>query len=237
MTNSKMRIMSVAPCMLVMMAVVSPAWAAPDVADLIYNPGAGNVWLNAHKAAGGVITSFQFENDEGTFIPGNYVGPAVGTYGGIFEDVTTKVIGDSDWTFTGFSGTHNFGNVFPAGMNLAQLAAYLTTRVYTGARGTGQRDVELKILFPGDTDLDGDVDAADYITVKSHMGQLIGADITDGDFDFDGDVDWDDLQFLQDSYGTTSAGAGDTIPEPGSAMLLMFGAAALLRRRRAISLI
>ena len=84
--------------------------------------------------------------------------------------------------------------------------------------------------LPGDADGDGDVDAADYIALKANMGTATGAVLADGDFDEDGDVDWDDLQLLQDNYGAGSAGGA--LPEPGSAILLMLGAAAMLRRRR-----
>jgi len=84
----------------------------------------------------------------------------------------------------------------------------------------------------GDADGDLDVDAADYIALKRNIGRTTGATTAQGDFDGDGDVDWDDLVILQDTYGTGSAGA-PAIPEPCSAMLLMLGAVALLRRRRA----
>ena len=90
----------------------------------------------------------------------------------------------------------------------------------------------------GDADENGVVDAADYIALKTNMGQPSGAVLADGDFDKDGDVDWYDLQILQGNYGAGSAGAPGTIPEPGSAILLMFGAAVRLgglRRRRAIA--
>ena len=85
---------------------------------------------------------------------------------------------------------------------------------------------------PGDADRDGDVDAADYIALKTNMGQPTGATTADGDFDDDGDVDWDDLQILQGNYGAGSPGATGTIPEPATLGLLAFGAMAILRRRR-----
>ena len=84
----------------------------------------------------------------------------------------------------------------------------------------------------GDADGDGDVDAADYIALKTNMGQPTGATTADGDFDGDGDVDWDDLQILQDNYGKTIPGASGTIPEPATLGLLAIGAMAVIRRRR-----
>ena len=85
----------------------------------------------------------------------------------------------------------------------------------------------------GDADDNGVVNAADYIILKTNMGGATGAGAAAGDFNDDGKVDWNDLQLLRDHYGEGSAASG-VIPEPGSAILLMFGAAALLRRRRGI---
>ena len=236
MVNRKMRIALVAPCMLVVGAFAGASAAGNvtyngDIADLFYDSDSGNVWVNAREAGGGVVTSFQFENDAGTFIPGNYVGPTNGLYGGLLEDVTTKVIADTDFSFVGFGGTHRFGQIFPAGMNQAQLEAYLTTAVYTGALGTGQEDIDLRLLPSADTDGDGDVDTVDYIAVKAHMGQPSAALLADGDLDGDGNVDLDDLQILQYRFGVSSP-AGGAVPEPATLGLLAFGAMAVIRRRR-----
>ncbi len=61
-----------------------------------------------------------------------------------------------------------------------------------------EKDVEILYQFvtPGDTNLDGVVDATDTATVEANMGMTEGADWSQGDFDFDGDVDNDDLAFI-----------------------------------------
>jgi len=95
--------------------------------------------------------------------------------------------------------------------------------------GTGSLTVLSSL--PGDADGNGVVNAADYIILKRNMGQPATAGPADGDFNKSGTVDYDDLQLLIGNYDAVSGGS-PAIPEPGSAILLMFGAAALLRRRR-----
>ena len=151
---NKTRVILVVPCMWVVLAWVGAASGASDtVADLIYDPDTGKVWVSAAQAGGGRITSFQFENTLSTFKPANYIGLTGGTFGtpvsqGGYEDVTTKVIADSDLTFAGFTGIHDFGNIFPTGMDLDQLEAFLKTAVYTGAIGIQQQQFDLVIPEP-----------------------------------------------------------------------------------------
>jgi len=52
----------------------------------------------------------------------------------------------------------------------------------------------------------------------------VGAHLADGDFDADGDVDWRDLQLLQAHFGGSGSAGSGSIPEPGAAILLIFGA-------------
>ena len=98
-----------------------------------------------------------------------------------------------------------------------------------GLPGSGYPILAISGIFivePGPT-----VDAADYIALKTHMGQATSAGATDGDFDDDGDVDWDDLQILQDRFRELNA-AGP-VPEPATLfVMLAAGLPALLKRRR-----
>jgi MYXO-CTERM domain-containing protein len=89
--------------------------------------------------------------------------------------------------------------------------------------------------LPGDTNDDGVVDAADYITVKQNFG-MTDADWSQGNFTVgDGTVDWADLQILMAHFGTRSVGGAPAAPEPAALGLLALGAAALLRRRRQVA--
>jgi len=101
----------------------------------------------------------------------------------------------------------------------------------TIAKDESTKRIYLSFGILGDTNNDGVVDAADYITVKRHMGQGVGsAGASAGDFDLDGDVDWDDLQILIGAMGAGGNGGG-TIPEPATLGLLALGALAVVRRR------
>jgi hypothetical protein len=85
--------------------------------------------------------------------------------------------------------------------------------------------------LPGDANLDGVVDAADFIALKKSFGTAFGAKYGEGDFDLDRDVDRADLAILMGSFG--QAGNAATAPEPAAMALLGIGGLALLRRRRA----
>ena len=91
----------------------------------------------------------------------------------------------------------------------------------------------ITVGLEGDANDDGVVDAADYIILKRNFGTS-GAGVGQGNFTTgDTDVDWTDLSILMDNMSPAGGLVGSTTtPEPCSAMLLVFGAAALLRRRR-----
>jgi hypothetical protein len=98
-------------------------------------------------------------------------------------------------------------------------------------------------VLPGDTNLDGVVDAVDYIAVKTNFGLSGGEEITRlmGDLIDNNVVDWDDLQELMNAMATRSVGgAPAAAPEPATLGLLALlalslpkrGALAVIRRRR-----
>ncbi|MFN3167627.1 MAG: PEP-CTERM sorting domain-containing protein [Phycisphaeraceae bacterium] len=93
-----------------------------------------------------------------------------------------------------------------------------------------------RIIQPGDTDGDGDIDDADLGTAfANYTGPLPpgkgGMTPADGDTDGDGDVDDSDLGTAFSGYTGPKAPAA-AVPEPTSAALLLIGAAGLCRRRR-----
>jgi hypothetical protein len=93
----------------------------------------------------------------------------------------------------------------------------------------------VRIIQPGDTDGDGDIDDADLGTAFSNYTGPLGPGVgdksaVDGDTDGDGDVDDADLGNAFAGYtGPLSPAA---VPEPASALLLLIGGGAVLRRRR-----
>ena len=161
--------------------------------------------------------------------------------GGVF----LKPWGEDEWKLAGInlyrseaSGYQgDFGDIFAA--KIPEYAGWLHDYLSTD-------------LLPGDADLDGDVDAMDYLLVKSSLGTLSGASWEDGDFNNDGAVDRDDIHAVQVNFGYTSGGhpvmtppppggydggsPEGTVPEPTALSLLAAGALAMIRRRRRRSL-
>ena len=98
--------------------------------------------------------------------------------------------------------------------------------IYTAATAT-----------PGDFNLDGAVDGADFVIWQTNFPTLAGANWNSGDANFDGAVDGADFVIWQTNFPTVPEGSVAAVPEPGGALLGLAGAAlaALLghfRRRR-----
>ncbi len=114
-------------------------------------------------------------------------------------------------------------------------AAYIADVQYNVDLGTGGWLIVLTLYdqLAGDVDLDGSVEAGDYLALKRHIASTAGAVWGDGDFDFDGDVDRLDFLALRGAFGETVGGpAAAPAPEPTAVLLLGLGASVLLGRRR-----
>lgn len=90
---------------------------------------------------------------------------------------------------------------------------------------------ELVRSTPGDFNLDGTVDAADYTVWRDNQGPGLL-----GDADFDGDADADDLVVWENAYGFVRESlalipSSTAVPEPAAIGLLLLGAVGLLARR------
>jgi len=90
----------------------------------------------------------------------------------------------------------------------------------------------------GDANDDKIVDGDDLVLFDQQFGGTPGTTGVDNcDFDGDGDVDIDDFKILKDEWGWQLAGAPDAgpgaaTPEPATAVLLLLGLGAVIRRRR-----
>ena len=160
--------------------------------------------------------------------------------GGFFEDLTVEVFRGGQWqavTGLAFSEALDPNSYYQTIEMAFEPIAGSAVRIRGNAGGTEQFTTIVEIEaygamgIAGDCNEDGVVDVADYIALKSRMGQESAATWAVGDFNFDGDVDWADLQELMANFGTRCPGTAPAAPEPASVMLLMFGAAALLRRQ------
>ena len=92
--------------------------------------------------------------------------------------------------------------------------------------------------MPGDFDGDQDVDLDDVGLFEAQFGSqshgpVPGPPYT-ADFDEDDDVDLDDFLVMRDNLGTVAGapGAATATPEPSSAVLLMLGLGAVVRRKK-----
>lgn len=79
-------------------------------------------------------------------------------------------------------------------------------------------------VMPGDVNLDGKVDLLDLDLLGQNYGTGVGW--AQGDFDGDGDVDLLDLDALGANYG-------ETVPEPVTLLVILFGGIVLLGKKPA----
>jgi hypothetical protein len=162
------------------------------------------------------------------------------------------------WTGTGLTTSAGTAANNPlSNTGLAIVLAGATSPATTSFDGepVGSNDVLLKYTFFGDANLDGTVNAADYLAIDNGFQHTLTG-WQNGDFNYDGVINGDDYSLIDNaynsegstSYAALSAGgtgglateliATDTaqistaVPEPGTLSILTIGAAGLLRRRR-----
>ena len=122
-------------------------------ADLIYDPATGNVTLDASDTSSGLFISFVLGADDG-MRPENLTESAPGNAGPFFDvgtntDAKTFQIGQTDPLNQGAGPEINLGDIFPAGLDLAGLADYLTLANYASELGAGgELDLIVKIPEP-----------------------------------------------------------------------------------------
>lgn len=99
--------------------------------------------------------------------------------------------------------------------------------------GDGVLGWEVLDFTPGDFDLNGSVEFADFLTLASNFGT--GTLYAEGDLNFSGRVDLADFVELRQVFESQPAGAA-AVPEPSSAVLLqiafLFGLTIIRRRAR-----
>ena len=82
---------------------------------------------------------------------------------------------------------------------------------------------------PGDFDLDGDVDFADFLNLSGNFGE--DGDYLHGDIDCSGEVDFPDFLALAIGFGQSTASTA-SVPEPNAALLGLLSGSMLLTLRR-----
>jgi hypothetical protein len=101
----------------------------------------------------------------------------------------------------------------------------------------------LSTVIPGDANLDGVVDDADFNALYQNLGHP-GTDLARGDFNADGRTDFADFQVLELNFGrsieplaapidpSAVQAFAATVPEPRALGMLLVAITAMLRRRR-----
>jgi autotransporter-associated beta strand protein len=137
----------------------------------------------------------------------------------------TPAIGAEHDLFT-YTGTF-YGTI--AANIIASPAGWPDATIVKDDTTPGAGRIYLRFSLLGDTNDDGVVDAADYITLKQNFG-MTGAQWAQGDFSGDHQVNRTDLQILMTNFGNTG-GAPTTIPEPSVLGLLALGWLTMVRRK------
>ena len=110
-----------------------------NIPDLIYDAATGEVTLDVD---GSGIIGYVLKNGDNSFAFGNHTQMLAG--------VKTSVAGElSEAAFASSVGANSIGNVFPTGMNLAALTAYLTVNDVSRSLGAPVVPFDLIVLSTG----------------------------------------------------------------------------------------
>ena len=110
-----------------------------NIPDLIYNAATGEVTLDVD---GSGIIGYVLKNGSNSFAFGNHLQ--------ILAGVKTSVAGElSEAAFASSVGANSIGNVFPTGMNLAALTAYLIVNDVSRSLGAPVVPFDLVVLSTG----------------------------------------------------------------------------------------
>jgi hypothetical protein len=97
--------------------------------------------------------------------------------------------------------------------------------------------VLIRYTYAGDTNLDGKVDLTDFTFLAANFNGA-NKNWVDGDFNYDGSVDLTDFTFLASNFNQSLAAGGGSpgslgamVPEPTSALGILFATAILFPRR------
>jgi hypothetical protein len=85
---------------------------------------------------------------------------------------------------------------------------------------------------PGDFDLDGDVDGADFVAWQTNFPKATGATLSQGDADADGDVDGADFVVWQTNFPFTPGPGAAPVPEPAAILLAVLAIPAMAKLTR-----
>jgi hypothetical protein len=84
----------------------------------------------------------------------------------------------------------------------------------------------------GDYNVNGVVDAADYVVWRNSLGQPISPAGTGADGNSNNSVDPGDLTYWQARFGSPVGSGANSIPEPASLLMYSIGGALISVRRR-----
>jgi hypothetical protein len=143
-----------------------------------------------------------------------------------YNTQASATAGGRMWQYQSSVGTGPIGTI---GGSVVASDAFIVL----GSDGSGVRVVP---LHPGDLDLDGDVDGADFGVWQGGFPSTGGPPNVNGDADGDGDVDGADFIVWQTNFPFGPGPGASPVPEPSTLMLELAGAIgvglSLLRRRR-----